>query len=149
MVNEEQVQRLAELMDAEVSCYDDLLDRSREHHAALLSGEPARVESSLRAQIQAVEHCRAASEQRVLVSRDLSQGMGLGEQSSASRLIAHLPPVSIGGQGKLEHREMGKDGHAHEKRDEDDEHVHDWRHIHRCRVHRLRWRGGCRRSAFD
>ncbi len=91
MVNEKQVDRLAELMVAEASCYDDLLERSREHHAALLSGEPTRVESSLRAQIQSVEHCRAASEQRVLVCRELSVGMGLGEQSSAGRLIAHLP----------------------------------------------------------
>jgi hypothetical protein len=91
MVNERQVEYLTELMVAEQGCYDELLDRSRDHHEALLGGEPTAVESSLRAQIKSVERCRAASEQRVMVSRELSVSMGLGEDCGTGRLIARLP----------------------------------------------------------
>ncbi len=91
MASERQVEKLTELMIAEQVCYGELLDRSRDHHEALLSGKPEAVEGSLREQVSALGRCRAASEERVVISRELSSAMGLGEQCGTGRLIAHLP----------------------------------------------------------
>lgn len=107
MLNEGRVEEFTELMIAEERCYDTLLDRSRAHHEALLSGDPKEVESSLHAQIQALEGCRTAGEARLKASQTLSRSMGLGEGCRAGKLIASLPDdggVLAGSHGRLKER---------------------------------------------
>jgi hypothetical protein len=93
MLSAEDTRALEAQLAAENAAYADLLAATGAHHAALLAGEPAAVEASLRAQLAALGPCRLASEARAAGTQALAAALGLALPCRTGRLLGALPEL--------------------------------------------------------
>jgi hypothetical protein len=91
MLNDDALRRLESLLAAEREAWASLETATQEHHAALLAGEAAGVERTLREQVSAVHAARERSEARVELTRSLGEALGEGAACSLGRLLGVLP----------------------------------------------------------
>lgn len=91
MLSADELRRLEALLRNELEAWETLEARTREHHDALLAGEAAAVERTLRAQVGAVASAREHSEARVAVTRALGEALGEGTSCTLGRLLGALP----------------------------------------------------------
>jgi len=91
MLHAEDLNGLAILLAAETAAYAALLGATGAHHAALLAGAPAGVETSLHAQLAALAACRRATDARAECTQALAAVLELPVPCSTGRLIGVLP----------------------------------------------------------
>jgi hypothetical protein len=91
MERDQRLEALTGALQGELRQYGDLLEASRQHQEALLSGETGKVEKCLQMQMTSLEGCRRNTAIRQELTTDLAQELGLGQPCTTGRLMAMLP----------------------------------------------------------